>query len=80
MARNTDHVTVICSSCGSRYTTQIDWLSSAAEFACSCGARLEPNMDGLFQVRHGMTDRPEITLRRFILNEDRSAVPSHRAG
>ena len=80
MARNTDHVTVICSSCRSRYTTQIDWLSSAAEFACSCGARLEPNTDGLFQVRHGMTDRPEITLRRFILNEDRSAVPSHRAG
>jgi hypothetical protein len=27
-----------------------------------------------------MTDRPEITLRRFILNEDRSAVPNHRAG
>jgi hypothetical protein len=65
MARNTRHVTVICSSCGSRYTAQIDWLSSAAEFECSCGARLEPNTDGLFQVRHGMVDHPEITLRPF---------------
>jgi hypothetical protein len=69
MARKAEHVTVICSSCASRYTTQIDWLSSAAEFACSCGARLEPNTDGLFLVRHGMADRPEITLRPFRLDE-----------
>jgi hypothetical protein len=65
MARHTEHVTVICSSCGSRYTVHIDWLSSAAEFECSCGVRLEPNTDGLFQVRHGMAASPEITLRAF---------------
>ena len=69
-------VTVICSGCRSRYTVELDWLSSAAEFACSCGARLKPNTDGLFQVRHGlfevrhgMAHRPEVTLRLFRLDE-----------
>jgi hypothetical protein len=72
-------VTVICSGCRSRYSVELDWLSSAAEFACSCGARLEPNMEGLFRVRHCMSDRPEITLWPFRLDEvDSSRVD--RAG
>ena len=76
MAKGTDHVTVICSSCGSRYTTQLSWLSSAAEFACDCGARLAPNTDGLFQVRHGMADCQEITLRPFRIAEHGSSAPN----
>ncbi len=64
MTQITD-VTVVCSSCRSRYSVQLEWLSSAAEFACSCGARLEPNTEGLFKLRHGMADLSEITLRPF---------------
>jgi hypothetical protein len=65
MGRDTSDVTVICSSCGARYIAQIDWVDSAVEFTCSCGARLKPNTPEYFEVRHKMTDRREITLRPF---------------
>jgi hypothetical protein len=65
MTKDTDYVTVICSSCGARYAAQIGWVGSAAEFDCSCGARLKPNTRDLFDVRNDMADRPEITLRPF---------------
>ena len=59
------HLTVICSCCGARYVAPIDWVDSAVEFACSCGVRLRPNASELFEVRHKMAVRPEITLRPF---------------
>jgi hypothetical protein len=63
MAKHTEPVRVICRSCGARYTVQASWLDSAAEFDCSCGARLKADTDDLFQIRHDMMSRSEITLR-----------------
>ena len=65
MARETDQITLICTSCGERYGVQIVWANSAAEFNCACGARLKPNMHDLFLIRHDMTDRAEIALLPF---------------
>jgi hypothetical protein len=62
MAKDRDPIRVICRLCGARYTVQLSWLDSAVEFACSCGAHLRADTDDLFQIRHDMTNRPEITL------------------
>ena len=47
-------IKIICSGCRCRYAVPVDWLGSAIEFDCSCGARLKPNTESLFQVRLGM--------------------------
>jgi hypothetical protein len=60
-----EHVTVICSSCEARYRASIEWVESAAEFDCSCGARLKPNTHDLFPLRHNMGERPEIMLQPY---------------
>jgi hypothetical protein len=62
MAKNTGPGRVICRWCGARYTVQASWLDSAVEFSCRCGADLKADMDDLFQIRHDITDRSEITL------------------
>ncbi len=62
MIKDTDAVKVICSSCGSRYTVVVSWISSAAGFDCSCGAHLRADTDDLFQIHLDMMVPPEITL------------------
>jgi hypothetical protein len=44
---------------------EISWLDSAVEFGCSCGAHLKADLDDLFQIRHDMMNRSEITLHPF---------------
>ena len=39
-----------------------DRLESAAEFHCSCGARLKADTGALFQIRSDAMELPEITL------------------
>ena len=52
MVKDIDPVRVICGSCGARYTVQVSWLDSAAEFDYSCGTRLKANVDNLIQIHH----------------------------
>jgi hypothetical protein len=63
MAEDVEPIVVICGACGARYTAPANWLESAAEFHCSCGAHLKADTDDLFQLRHHMMASPEITLQ-----------------
>jgi hypothetical protein len=63
MAKDLGPIVVICGACGARYSALVNWLESAAEFHCSCGAHLKADTDDLFQVRHHMMARPQITLQ-----------------
>ena len=42
MAQDVDHVfvTVTCGICEARYTVEITWLDSVADFECTCGTHL----------------------------------------
>ena len=62
MAKDPEPVVIICCACGARYMTQANWLESAAEFHCSCGARLKADTGALFQIRSDAMELPEITL------------------
>ena len=62
MVKDMNPVRVTCGSCGARYTAQVSWLDAAAEFDCSCGARLRADTDDLFELQHDMKAAPEITL------------------
>jgi hypothetical protein len=62
MTKKVEPITVICGSCGARYTVKLNWIESAIEFHCSCEADLKVDTDDLFQIRHDMLTVPEITL------------------
>jgi len=47
LAKDPKPVVINCGACGARYMTQANWLESAAEFHCRCGARLKADT-GLF--------------------------------
>ena len=63
MAKDPEPIVINCGACGARYMTQATWLESAAEFHCSCGARLKADPDDLFQIRSDVMELPEITLQ-----------------
>ena len=63
MAKDVESIVVTCSACGARYTAHANWLESAAEFHCSCGARLKADADDLFEIRYDMMKVPEIRLQ-----------------
>jgi hypothetical protein len=63
MTKHAEPVTVVCGSCGARYTVQVSWFDSAIEFRCSCDAHLRVDPDDLSQVRHDMLKDPEVALR-----------------